>query len=152
MAIAEPIKVLIVDDSRLFRSALEEALAGQDDIRLVGSVFNGAKAIEFIRKTGLSGRMLNDYVFGGYLIWALPEHKVFVDGRTDIYDWTGVLADYGAWAMLRTDPRTLLDKYHIGFCHLSRTAPMSRVLPSLPGWKMVYSDERSIIFARNAEI
>src|SRR5882724_5337175 len=47
---AEPIKVLIVDDSRLFRSALEEALRGQEDIAVVGSVFSGAKALEFIRQ------------------------------------------------------------------------------------------------------
>jgi two-component system, chemotaxis family, protein-glutamate methylesterase/glutaminase len=48
---AEPIKVLIVDDSRLFRAALEEALGAQEDIKVVGSVFSGAKALEFIRQT-----------------------------------------------------------------------------------------------------
>lgn len=46
----EQIKVLIVDDSRLFRSALEEALRGQADIAVVGSVFSGPKALEFIRQ------------------------------------------------------------------------------------------------------
>ena len=48
---ADPIRVLIVDDSRLFRSALEEALRGVDDVVVVGSVFNGAQALDFIRKT-----------------------------------------------------------------------------------------------------
>ena len=46
---AERIRVLIVDDSRLFRAALEEALAGLPDIQVVGSVFSGAKALEFIQ-------------------------------------------------------------------------------------------------------
>src|SRR4051794_35657062 len=45
------ISLLIVDDSRLFRSALEEALRGQPGIVVAGSVFSGAKAIEFIRNT-----------------------------------------------------------------------------------------------------
>ncbi|HEX4792925.1 MAG TPA: chemotaxis response regulator protein-glutamate methylesterase [Humisphaera sp.] len=45
------VSLLIVDDSRLFRSALEEALRGQPGITVIGSVFNGAKAIEFIRNT-----------------------------------------------------------------------------------------------------
>ena len=45
------ITVLIVDDSRLFRSALEESLAGQGDIVVVGSVFSGAKALEFIHNS-----------------------------------------------------------------------------------------------------
>ena len=32
--------------------------------------------------------MLNEYVYGGYLIWAAPENPVFVDGRADIFEWT----------------------------------------------------------------
>jgi hypothetical protein len=107
---------------------------------------NPVKAVEFIRRTGLSGRMLNDYGYGGYLIWALPEHKVFMDGRADVYEWTGVMDEFAAWAMLQTDPKVLLEKYQIGFCLISRTAPMSYVLPYLPGWKLIYSDELSVIF------
>jgi len=109
---------------------------------------NPTQAVEYIRRTGLSGRMLNDYVYGGYLIWALPEHKVFMDGRADVYEWTGVLSEYAAWAMLRSDPNILLDKYRVDFCLLSKGAPISRVLKYLPGWKLVYSDELSVIFAR----
>ncbi len=43
--------LLVVDDSRLFRSALEAMLVREDDITIVGSVWNGKKAIEFIEKT-----------------------------------------------------------------------------------------------------
>src|SRR4051812_46327425 len=45
------LSLLIVDDSRLFRSALEEALHGQPGVAVVGSVFSGAKAMEFIQAT-----------------------------------------------------------------------------------------------------
>jgi two-component system, chemotaxis family, protein-glutamate methylesterase/glutaminase len=44
-----PAQVLIVDDSRIFRAALEASLAGQEDIAIVGSVFSGEKALEFIK-------------------------------------------------------------------------------------------------------
>lgn len=47
----DPLKILIVDDSRLFRSALEGALTDRGDIRVVGSVFSGEKALEVIRTT-----------------------------------------------------------------------------------------------------
>src|SRR5713101_1659103 len=106
------------------------------------------QAVEYIRRMGLSGRMLNDYVYGGYLIWALPEHKVFVDGRADVYEWTGVLDEYGGWVTLRSDPRILLDKYHIAFCLVPNGSPISRLLRYLPGWRMTYSDELSMIFVR----
>jgi two-component system chemotaxis response regulator CheB len=42
-------RVLIVDDSRIFRAALEEALAKQEGVQVVGSVFSGEKALEFLR-------------------------------------------------------------------------------------------------------
>jgi hypothetical protein len=109
---------------------------------------NPSRAVDFIRRARLSGNMLNEYTEGGYLIWALPEHPVFVDGRSDVYEWTGVLPEFGAWAMLQTDPQVLLKKYDVGFCLLSREAPMARVFPYMPGWLKLYTDDRSIIFAR----
>ena len=121
---------------------------------LVNQVNNGSpvKAVEFIQTHHLSGPMLNDYIYGGYLIWAAPEHSVFVDGRSDVFEWTGVLAEFGKWAMLQSDPNTLLDKYNISFCVLARTSPMAHVLPLLPNWKTVYSDNMSSIFVRTSDV
>ncbi len=45
----EPLRVLIVDDSRIFRAVIEDALSGRDDLQVVGSVWSGEKAIEFAR-------------------------------------------------------------------------------------------------------
>jgi hypothetical protein len=108
------------------------------------------KAVEYIKAHHLSGNMLNTFVDGGYLIWALPEHPVFIDGRADIFEWAGVLKEFGQWATLQADPHQLLDKYHVGFCLLERDSPMSFVLPLMPDWKKVYSDQKSVIFVRTA--
>jgi hypothetical protein len=92
--------------------------------------------------------MLNEYLWGGYLIWALPEQKVFIDGRADIFAWTGVLGEYGRWYTLEEDPARLLDKYGIRYCLLRANAPMARVLLYLPGWKRVYGDEVAVVFVK----
>ena len=105
------------------------------------------KAVNFLKTHHVSGQMLNDYVYGGYLIWAAPEYPVFIDGRSDVFEWTGVLADYEKWATLESDPHGLLDRYKIDVCLISRNAPMARVLP-LMGWKPIYSDNLSAIFTR----
>lgn len=42
-------KILIVDDSRIFRSAVQQGLSGEKDIQVIGSVWNGVKAIEFLK-------------------------------------------------------------------------------------------------------
>jgi hypothetical protein len=105
-------------------------------------------AVAFINDHHLSGRMLNDYVYGGYLIWAAPEHPVFVDGRSDVFEFTGVLDDFGKWTTLQSDPHTLLEKYKVDFCLLAQQSPMVRVLPLLGKWKVIYSDDLSVIFMR----
>jgi hypothetical protein len=108
------------------------------------------KAVEFIKTHRLSGPMLNEWRDGGYLIWATPEHPVFIDGRADPFGETGVMGEFGKWAQVQTDPNTLLNKYGISFCVLSRESPMVGVLRLLPGWKEVYSDNVSAIFVRSA--
>ncbi len=106
------------------------------------------KAVDFIRSHHLSGPMFNEYGYGGYLIWASPEHPVFIDGRADVFEWSGVFEEYGQWMSLQSDPHKLLDKYGIAFCLLDRQSPMANVLPLLHDWKIAYSDNSSVIFTR----
>jgi hypothetical protein len=107
------------------------------------------KAVAFIKSNHLTGPMLNDYTYGGYLIWATPEHPDFVDGRADVFEWSGVLREFGDWATLQSDPNSLLKKYKIKFCILQRSSAMAHVMPLLSGWKLIYSDGDSVIFQRD---
>jgi hypothetical protein len=106
-------------------------------------------AVQFIQSHHLAGPMLNEWLYGGYLMWAAPEHPVFIDGRGDVFEWAGVLQEYGRWEELRAPPTALLDKYRINFCLLSRDSPMAVVLPLLQGWTNIYSDKNSVIFVRS---
>jgi hypothetical protein len=112
---------------------------------------NPVAAVDYIHTHHLSGRMLNDWGSGGYLIWAAPDHPTFIDGRGDVFEWTGVMSDFGNWATLESDPRTLLEKYRIDFCLLASGSPMSRVMPLLPGWRTVYADKAATIFVRDGQ-
>lgn len=53
MANQDPISVLIVDDSRIFRSELELALGDLPGVTVVGSVFSGEKALEFLERNSV---------------------------------------------------------------------------------------------------
>ena len=125
------------------------AFPGTEKIEQQVAKTSPVEAVDYIRQAGLTGRMLNDYEFGGYLIWAMPDQKVFIDGRCDLFDWTGVLTEYGRWATLVEDPKLLLDKYHIDYCLLRKTAPQTRVLRYLPGWSKLYEDDLAAIFVRS---
>jgi hypothetical protein len=111
---------------------------------------NPVKALDFLSRSKTTGRMLNEYVYGGYLIWAAPNRKVFIDGRADVFEWTGVLDDYTKWITLQNDPRKILDKYQIDYCLLARANPITKVIKLLPGWKIVYIDDMSMVFTRTS--
>ena len=106
------------------------------------------RALDYVRTHQLSGPMLNDYTYGGYLIWAAPEYPVMIDGRTDIYEWSGFLEQYARWATSQEDPNLLLKKYNVNFCLLSTRSQMINVLPLLPDWKLVYSDDLARVFVK----
>ncbi len=90
---------------------------------------------------------MNEYGWGGYLIWSLgPNHKVFIDGRADIYDYGGVLSDYMSMTLLKPKTLSLLRKYGVEACLLQRDAPLVTLLAALPEWEEVYSDELSVIY------
>jgi hypothetical protein len=43
--------------------------------------FYPAKAVVYLRENLPQGNIFSDYGWGGFLIWQLPQKKVFVDGR-----------------------------------------------------------------------
>ena len=114
---------------------------------------NPTQAVDFIRRNAVAGkiggRMFNEYVYGGYLSWALPGQKVFIDGRADVYAWTGVFEDYGALVTLARNPAPVLDKYGIDFCLLSLASPLAHELRHTSGWQELYSDSQAMIFVRD---
>ncbi|MBF0509181.1 MAG: chemotaxis response regulator protein-glutamate methylesterase [Deltaproteobacteria bacterium] len=46
---AERLKILIIDDSIIFRNAIASALSGENDIEVTGTAHNGARGIELIK-------------------------------------------------------------------------------------------------------
>jgi hypothetical protein len=52
--------------------------------RRVASVFP-VEAAKVVRERGDAGPLYNDFNWGGYLIWALPDHPVAIDGRTNLH-------------------------------------------------------------------
>ena len=125
------------------------AFPGQKNLTAQVEEQSPVKAVEFLKSHHLPGPMMNEWLYGGYLMWALPEYPDFIDGRGDVFEWAGILAQYGTWMELQRDPNLLLDKYGVNFCLLSRDSKMTTVLPLLQGWSSVYSDDNAVIFVRS---
>jgi hypothetical protein len=102
--------------------------------------------VEYMVQHHIAGPLLNNYAFGGYLIWA--NQKVFVDGRSDPYERGGALADYLHISHLMPGAFTVLDRYGIQSCLLAPDEPLATALAALPGWQRVASDKVSVLYVR----
>lgn len=95
----------------------------------------------------LSGEMFNEYHWGGYLMWAWPERKVFIDGRNDFYG-PGLVADFDALTDGRSNWRDVLARWNVGWTILPAEHPMNQILALDAGWRLVRTDEVATVFAR----
>ncbi|TAM82458.1 MAG: hypothetical protein EPN47_07255 [Acidobacteria bacterium] len=111
------------------------------------------EAVRYIQQHPVPGRILNNYNFGGYLVWSLaPEREVFIDGRGDIYEHAGVFSDYATVTELKPEAMAVLQSYQINTCLIQRDAPIAALLASSHDWKEVHRDGVSDIFVRKAAI
>jgi hypothetical protein len=102
-----------------------------------------AQAIAAIR--ACPERLYNNYDDGGYLIWFVPERKVFLDSRQDPYPAS--LIQNHIQAELSGNYQALFSRYQIE-CALTRTGtPLANRLFS-DGWHTRYADMTWQVFSR----
>jgi len=106
-------------------------------------------AVKYIQQhpDQFQGNMFNQYIWGGYLLHALPEHRVFVDGRTDFYG-ESLIRQYDDTSALRTNWMQALDEYHVSWTLLPTEHRLNLALALLPNWQCVYTNEVATIFRK----
>ncbi|MBN9086333.1 MAG: hypothetical protein J0J01_05455 [Reyranella sp.] len=106
-------------------------------------------AMDYAREAGLKGRVLNHYGYGGYLIsQGVP---TFIDGRGELFGGEFIKKYVDAVHLRGEDPEVLqktLEKYRIDWTMLLKEQPANKLLATLPGWRMAYSDDKTTIFVR----
>ncbi|HZP41025.1 MAG TPA: hypothetical protein VFD84_05885 [Candidatus Binatia bacterium] len=104
-------------------------------------------AVRFLRAQPPLGRMANHYNWGGFLVWALPEYRVSIDGRATFYGEPEVLR---AMKLIQLKPgwRGELERMAPDFVFWERRAPLATALAGDPGWTKVYADDLATIFLR----
>jgi len=107
------------------------------------------QALSYLEAHPPQGRVLNFYLWGGYLNWKDPNLKIFIDSRVDIFEYEGVLKDYLDILALN-QPEALMDKYKIRYVLFPRGEPLTYVLQRDPKWKLLYSDQLSYLFERDS--
>jgi len=96
----------------------------------------------------VTGPVLNDYAFGGYLIFVGLEP--FIDGRY-FYGDAFIKRYVDATSVLSGDLPQLLSEYHIAWTLLSPRNPAVVLLDHLPGWRKFYADDIAVVHLREGQ-
>ena len=151
---------------RVFRALAQRSFWWTSCIGVVGSLivsaiilrvqhpkpthYSPVRAVDALLASGARGRVLNDYNFGGYLIFrGIP---VFIDSRADMYGEDFVMNTLETIWMERPGFEELLEKYHIQSTLLSADAPAAKLLDRLPGWHRLYADDIAVVHVRDERV
>lgn len=110
------------------------------------------EAVEWIatHRHRLGGRPVHDYQYGGFLLWWLPEEKIFIDGRMPAWRigdrW--ILKDYVDLYEADVPRVGVLDKYAVDWALLKRDSVLARTLAGAPAWRKEYEDAKVVIYGR----
>jgi hypothetical protein len=107
------------------------------------------KAVKFIASSPPHGNLLNDADFGDVMMWQMDHNPpVFIDTRYNLFG-NGLLQDY--WKMVKCQDgwEGLLSKYQIDWVFLPPNLELPKRLAKDKSWQKLYSDDDSIIYARN---
>jgi len=120
----------------------------QREARLDGTFPYPAAAATYLSQLPSDTRLFNDFGWGGYLIYRLyPQHRVFIDGRVDVYRGA-VFDDYISITSLAPNWPALLDRYKVNTVLLPRSSALAAALGKEAGWRKGYADDLAVVFQK----
>jgi hypothetical protein len=105
-----------------------------------------AAALAAVDAAHVTGPVLNDYGFGGYLIFeGIPP---FIDGRAELYGDEFVKRYVQAMLLDNDELPRLLDQNSIACTLIAPERPAALLLDHLPGWRRLYADDIAVVHVR----
>lgn len=130
----------------------ESAQVISDPIAYAQAVQFPYGAVQYLKENDLPGNMFNEYNWGGYLIWQLPEKKVFIDGRMAIWD-DGTTNIFNEFIEMKGNYRetilSKLDAWKIDLVLVYSRQPINAILDlEREAWQKKYQDSLSVVWQR----
>lgn len=108
-----------------------------------------AGALAFMHAHQLEGRILDEWGWGGYLIWhAAPASKIFIDGRDDTVYPLEVVHQYLLFHFDLPGAAHVLDAYPHDYVLIATSAPARHLMERRHDWKLLYRDDATLLYAR----
>jgi len=103
-------------------------------------------AVAELRDSGFAppGPVYNEFIWGGYLLYAWPEVPVFIDGQTDFYG-ESLTREYRDIRFIQPGWLDRLRERRIAWVIIPPEAPLASALELLDSWKVVYADDTAVV-------
>jgi hypothetical protein len=121
--------------------------AGRDALLAKISEKFPVRASDYVQQHNLPKPLFNDYDWGSFLTWYLPQYPVAIDDRTDAYGENLTVAYF----KLTTGQVPLQDDAALSRAStilLPADSEMGKALSTLPGYKQVYLDDQAMVLVR----
>jgi hypothetical protein len=138
-AAAAAMVVLVAADSRIQRVTLLSDQFSPD-------VFPVA-AVAHARDAGLDGRLLSEYAWGGYVLYAWPGQLIFMDSMADFFG-DDLFREYREIIAARRGWQEKLVAHDIALVLLRPGAPLVDELRDDPAWAIAHEDDVAVLVAR----
>lgn len=115
-------------------------------------------AVEYIKIHQPPPQMIAPYTWGSYIIWQLPNYKVFIDGRMPSWknynpaanESSSIMEEYQNFLSGKINREQILDKYGVNTILWPSKVPKQNFPTSLnpKKWEEIYRDQTSVIYTR----
>jgi hypothetical protein len=108
-------------------------------------------AVARARDHQLEGPLFSEFAWGGYVDYAWPEQKVFIDGGTDFFG-EDIFREYVKIKQMAPGWRDVLNHYRISLMLLERERSFTHEMARDGRWQLWYCDSLAVVLRRRQAV
>ncbi len=106
-------------------------------------------ACAFMQQHGIKGHILNEYNWGGYLIWHVePQSRIFIDSRCETAYPDAIIRRYLEFRYNLPGGAGVLDQFPNDLVLIKAASEARTLMESRKDWTLIYSDDVAVLYAR----
>jgi hypothetical protein len=110
-------------------------------------------AVGYLAAAGFRGNLMVPFDWGAYVTWWLyPDVRVSIDSRYEVAYPPGSIEENSAFYRAEEGWQRILSAHPTDAVLVPKSLPISRQMPSVPGWKRIYSDDVAEIYVRTCDL
>lgn len=118
----------------------------------ISNMYYPVGAIDYMKKEGLTGKLLVEFAWGEYVMWLFHPHiLVALDGRFETVYPESVIADYLHFIYATPRWRSFLEKYHPDLILIKNHGNLPDLIRNDPPWQVLYEDRSCLLFGKGAQ-